>query len=283
MKKIDFKKAIQEKTQSIPLSLLETEERIKSELIVLDELRDFIHPLTTDEFFGLERTLLEEGITDPLIIWETSPEVAGIVTDKPLVYILMDGHHRYKVSRKHQLPFKIVLKKYATLDEVKTAMLDKQLNRRNLTPEQVSYYRGLKYNRMKEGQVGIEKHLNVASTLSKEFGVNEKTVRRDAAYAKGLDKLAPEFKQEVLAGQTQLPKSAIGVLAKIENLQPISTITELEELVFDEAKKPAVSQRSGVAIEELKNQVRVLASKDFTKSECVQLIKTLETLLPHLI
>lgn len=146
MKKIDFKKAIQEKTQSIPLSLLETEERIKNQIIILDEIRDYISPLTNDEFAGLERTLFEEGITDPLIVWETTSKTAGINDLDAEVYVLIDGYHRFKISKKHNLPFSIVLKKYAMLDLVKAAMLDKKLNRRNLTPEQVSYYRGLKYN-----------------------------------------------------------------------------------------------------------------------------------------
>lgn len=286
MKKIDFKKAIQERTQSIPISLLETEERIKSQIIVLDEIRDYINPLTNDEFTGLERTLLEEGINDPLIVWETTSTAAEIDDLATEVYVLIDGHHRYKISKKHNLPFSIVLKKYATLDLVKAAMLDKQLNRRNLTPEQVSYYRGLKYNISKAKQVGVEKQVNIASELSKEFGVNEKTVRRDGIFAKGLDKLSPELRTEVLSGQVSLPKSTVSFLSKLNAVDVISSIDEIENLIKQEANiQPETTQKPEFFIEkvvEIKQQIRELASTELNKEECQRLLTVLNELLPLL-
>lgn len=286
MKKIDFKKAIQEKTQSIPLSLLETEERIKSQIIVLDEIRDYINPLTNDEFTGLERTLLEEGINDPLIVWETTSTAAEIDDLGTEVYVLIDGHHRFKISKKHNLPFAIVLKKYATLDLVKSAMLDKQLNRRNLTPEQVSYYRGLKYNISKAKQVGVEKQINIASELSKEFGVNEKTVRRDGIFAKGLDKLSPELRTEVLSGQVSLPKATVSFLSKLDAIDEISSIDEIENLLKQEADiQPEKTQKSESFIEkvvEIKQQIRELAQTELSREECQKLLTALNELLPLL-
>lgn len=281
MKKIDFKKAIQTKTQSIPLSLLEAEEQIKSQIRIIDEIRDYINPLTNDEFHGLERTLLEEGITDPLIIWETTAKNAGIDETESMVYILIDGHHRYKISKKHQIPFQIVLKKYPSMDAVKAAMLDKQLNRRNLTPEQISYYRGLKYNMLKGSQIGGDKQINVANTLSKEFGVNEKTVRRDGTFADGLDKLAPNLKQEVLSGQAQIPKAAVSLIAKMNNVSNIENIEELEQIINPIKQEPSNghSKEKVDEISSIKIQVRTLANKDFSKTDCEEMIKSLQSLL----
>ncbi len=286
MKKIDFKKAIQERTQSIPISLLETEERIKSQIIVLDEIRDYINPLTNDEFTGLERTLLEEGINDPLIVWETTSTTAGMDVLGTEVYVLIDGHHRFKISKKHNLPFSIVLKKYATLDLVKAAMLDKQLNRRNLTPEQVSYYRGLKYNMYKAKQVGVEKQINIASELSKEFGVNEKTVRRDGIFAKGLDKLSPELRTEVLSGHINLPKATVGVISKFVNVNNINSLEEIEQMITPIAQKEHIVLENDFLLPEkvsfIKQQVRELASAELSKETCQNLITVLNELLPLL-
>lgn len=286
MKKIDFKKAIQERTQSIPLSLLETEERIKSQIIVLDEIRDYINPLTNDEFAGLERTLLQEGINDPLIVWETTSTTAEIDDLGTAVYVLIDGHHRFKISKKHNLSFSIVLKQYATLDLVKSAMLDKQLNRRNLTPEQVSYYRGLKYNISKAKQVGVEKQINVASELSKEFGVNEKTIRRDGAFATGLDKLSSELRTEVLSGQTHLPKAAVGIISKLANVKNINSLEEIEQIIAPIAQKEQISIENDAQLPEkvslIKQQVRELASAELSKETCQNLINALNELLPLL-
>lgn len=281
MKKIDFKKAIQERTQSIPVSLLETEERIKNQIIILDEIRDYISPLSDEEFGGLERTLLEEGINDPLVIWETTSSAANIDSKDSTVYVLIDGHHRFKVSKKHNLPFSIVLKKYPTMEVVKAAMLDKQLNRRNLTPEQVSYYRGLKYNIFKAKQVGVEKQVNVASELSKEFGVNEKTIRRDGAFASGIDKLSPEFKADVLKGKVDLPKNTVGVIAKLENVSNINSIEEVEALVALKPT-PVVIINEQPNLEKaivIKKQIRELATTDLSKKECEQMLQAINELI----
>lgn len=286
MKKIDFKKAIQERTQSIPLSLLETEERIKSQIIVLDEIRDYINPLTNDEFAGLERTLLQEGINDPLIVWETTSTTAEIDDLGTVVYVLIDGHHRFKISKKHNLSFSIVLKQYASLDLVKSAMLDKQLNRRNLTPEQVSYYRGLKYNISKAKQIGVEKQINIANELSKEFGVNEKTIRRDGTFATGLDKLSPELRTEILSGQTHLPKATVGVISKLANVNNINSLAEIEQIIAPIAQKEQISIENDAQLPEkvslIKQQVRELASAELSKETCQNLINALNELLPLL-
>lgn len=286
MKKIDFKKAIQDRTQSIPLSLLETEERIKSQIIVLDEIRDYINPLTNDEFTGLERTLLDEGINDPLIVWETTSTAAGMDDLGTEVYVLIDGHHRFKISKKHNLPFSIILKKYETLELVKSAMLDKQLNRRNLTPEQVSYYRGLKYNISKAKQVGVEKQINIASELSKEFGINEKTVRRDGVFAKGLDKLSPELKTAVLSGQVNLPKATVSFLSKLDTIEEIDSISQIDDLIKIKAQNEEVLlekiEISAEKVIEIKQQIRDLASTELSKNECQRLINALNELLPLL-
>lgn len=284
MKKIDFKKAIQDKTKSIPVSLMETEEKIKSQIIILDEIRDFISPLSVEELSGLERTLLEEGITDPLILWETSPQTVDLDSSEALVYVLIDGHHRYGISKKHGLDFRFVIRNYNSMDEVKSAMLDKQLNRRNLTPEQISYYRGLKYNRQKATQVGTEKTVNVATALAKEFGVNEKTIRRDAAFASGLDKLATPLKQEVLAGDKKLPKSTISSLAKLAaQTTSIDSIQQLESIIKDDNTESIITittnNDDSAKVSSIKSFVKEKANSDFNKNDCAEMIKQLNELM----
>ena len=167
MKKDIFKKAIQKNTEAIPLSLLETESKIKKEFIIMDELRDFISPLSKEESEGLEQDIMKDGISDPLIIWETTSEVMGLENSKAkTVYVLIDGHNRYRISQKYNLDFRIILRNYKDIQEVKDSMLNKQLNRRNLTLEQISYYRGLKYNNVVKSQEGLPKTVNIAFNLA---------------------------------------------------------------------------------------------------------------------
>ena len=81
-------------------------------------------------------------------------------------------------------------------------IIKNQLGRRNLTTEEASYYRGILYESKKLNHGGDRNssvqnaHLKTAEQIGKEYGVNESTVRRDATYAKAVDKVAEEVGEE---------------------------------------------------------------------------------------
>ena len=286
MKKDIFKKAIQKNTEAIPLSLLETESKIKNEFIILDELRDFISPLSKEESEGLEQDIIKDGISDPLIIWETTPKVAGLKNEETkTVYVLVDGHNRYRISQKYNLDFRIILRNYKDIQEVKDSMLNKQLNRRNLTLEQISYYRGLKYNIIIKNQEGLPKTVNVAFNLAQEFKVNEKTIRRDAEFAKGLDKLTPELRQDVLTGKAKVNKSDIVNLAKVNTgeTQSLSSADEITKTIKkDKIKSHPIDDNKPLNINALEISIRELAMNKLDKQLCLILLDKINTLMNYL-
>ena len=286
MKKDIFKKAIQKNTEAIPLSLLETESKIKNEFIILDELRDFISPLSKEELEGLEQDIIKDGISDPLIIWETTPKVAGLKNEETkTVYVLVDGHNRYRISQKYNLDFRIILRNYKDIQEVKDSMLNKQLNRRNLTLEQISYYRGLKYNIVIKNQEGLPKTVNVAFNLAQEFKVNEKTIRRDAEFAKGLNKLTPELRQDVLTGKAKVNKSDIVNLAKVNTgeTQSLSSADEITKTIKkDKIKSHPIDDNKPLNINALEISIRELAMNKLDKQLCLILLDKINILMNYL-
>ena len=286
MKKDIFKKAIQKNTEAIPLSLLETESKIKNEFIILDELRDFISPLSKEESEGLEQDIIKDGISDPLIIWETTPKVAGLKNEETkTVYVLVDGHNRYRISQKYNLDFRIILRNYKDIQEVKDSMLNKQLNRRNLTLEQISYYRGLKYNIIIKNQEGLPKTVNVAFNLAQEFKVNEKTIRRDAEFAKGLNKLTPELRQDVLTGKAKVNKSDIVNLAKVNTgeTQSLSSADEITKTIKkDTIKSHLIDDNKPLNINALEISIRELAMNKLDKQLCLILLDKINILMNYL-
>ena len=286
MKKDIFKKAIQKNTEAIPLSLLETESKIKNEFIILDELRDFISPLSKEELEGLEQDIIKDGISDPLIIWETTPKVAGLKNEETkTVYVLVDGHNRYRISQKYNLDFRIILRNYKDIQEVKDSMLNKQLNRRNLTLEQISYYRGLKYNIIIKNQEGLPKTVNVAFNLAQEFKVNEKTIRRDAEFAKGLNKLTPELRQDVLTGKAKVNKSDIVNMAKVNTgeTQSLSSADEITKTIKkDKIKSHPIDDNKPLNINALEISIRELAMNKLDKQLCLILLDKINTLMNYL-
>lgn len=82
-----------------------------------DEFKKLIPPLTAEEYAGLEKSILEEGCRDALVLWGN---------------VLIDGHNRYEICTKHGIPFETVKKEFDSRDDAILWMLNNQLARRNL-------------------------------------------------------------------------------------------------------------------------------------------------------
>ena len=87
------------------------------DLTVDPEFRDLIPPLNEEELKLLEESLVADGCESPIIVWNGA---------------IIDGHNRYAICRKHDIPFSIQEKHFDTRDEVMLWMLRNQLGRRNL-------------------------------------------------------------------------------------------------------------------------------------------------------
>ena len=192
-------------------------------MIVVEELRQFITPLSDEEFKNLESNLLKQGCKDPLAIWETSQGVLDKNAQNPdeVAFVLIDGHNRYTICQKFGLDFKIVLLQFEGIEQVKDYMIDFQLGRRNLTPEQMSYFRGLRYNREKGTQGKYdrsEKDGDFSEILATEFKVSPRTIKNDGNFAAGITKLVPELQQQVLTGRINPSRSLIQDLGRKEEI-----------------------------------------------------------------
>jgi hypothetical protein len=258
-------------------------ENIKKNIVVFDELKDLIPPLLETEFLALKDNLQKHGCKDPLKVWQTTNQAINI-SENPddIVYVLIDGHNRFQLCNELHIPFNIQIDNFESITEVRNFMIDFQLSRRNITPQQASYLRGLRYNtekklvtnnlfQNKESDVispdgqnvhldnsaissnensneiieqssailpnGQNVHLDnsakktTAQELGEYFNVDEKTIRRDADFALGLEKLSPAVRKEILAGQVKVEKSKIQKIGKAKDLnEPINSLDEIEEI-----------------------------------------------------
>jgi hypothetical protein len=241
-------------------------EEIKKQIQILPELEQLIPPLLADELLLLEQNILREGCREALLVWQTTEEIIEINTKgTKTVYVLIDGHNRFNICSKHGIDFKIHLVDFKSLYDVRQYMIDNQLGRRNLTPEQTSYLRGMKYltEKKEKGKYDRIEHkgqnvpygsevvetasiiehnehkgqnvpyendaLSTSEKLGKRFNVSGKTIKRDAEFASGLEKLAPTLKSEILLGKTKVNKTLIQQIGKTEEqLLPLATIDEIE-------------------------------------------------------
>ena len=88
-------------------------------LVVRDDLKAYIDPLTPEEHEALERSLLNEGCRDALVLWGD---------------LLIDGHNRYAICQKHDLPFENMQSKlFKDIDDVHLWMIEQHLGRRSVS------------------------------------------------------------------------------------------------------------------------------------------------------
>ena len=89
------------------------------DIVVNEELKAYIDPLTPEEYEALERSILAEGCRDALVLWGD---------------VLVDGHNRYGICSKHGLPFQTVQNtRFQSIEDVHLWMIDQHLGRRSIS------------------------------------------------------------------------------------------------------------------------------------------------------
>jgi hypothetical protein len=268
MAKKNFMGMMKDKTSTLKPSLLTAEQEIKGNITILEELRGLIPPLLADELQQLEKNILEFGVKDPLTVWETTEDTVTIGASKTPIYVLIDGHNRFSIISEHTLDYRINLMSFPSLNAVKEYMIDYQLGRRNLTPEQSSFLRGKRYLQEKQKRGGYKtdkRNIDVSEELGKTYGVSNRTIKRDGEYAAGLEKITAPLRNEILSGKQKVPKSLIKDIGKDAELIQVNSLDELykEEESFDKKLNQTRKELEGI--------IKNLATGKLTKSNLVKI------------
>ncbi|MBT29339.1 MAG: hypothetical protein CMO01_06720 [Thalassobius sp.] len=257
----------------------------KVQIEISSELEKLIPPLQSEEIALLKESIAEEGVRDPLLLWK-SPEGKDI---------LVDGHNRFRII--NELEAEGVKVKYGTkfleladFEAVKDWMIINQLGRRNLTNEQRSYLRGLRYEREKQGHGGERPspqngNMRTHQRLADEYKVSKNTILRDSEFARGIEAVGKSnaaLKQQILAGNAPVKKGDLQLLGKVSDQlkSEINTADELKTIVKKlkqkAAPKPKVDQTE-VLKKEILEKTKLLNAKS-KKTDYKKLHKLLEDL-----
>jgi hypothetical protein len=168
------------------------------------EFQSLIPIMVKEEKDALEASILAEGCRDSLVHWDG---------------VLLDGHNRYEICTRHEIPFKTTGKTFDNRDQAKIWVIANQLSRRNITPAQRTYLLGIQYNLEKKEATGFkdrdvsgdqnEHRQKTADKIAAQHHVSPATVKRAEKFADAVDKLSPEEKAEVLAGKSDKTKQEI--------------------------------------------------------------------------
>ncbi len=223
------------------------------------EFAALIPPLSKDELAHLEESLLLIGCREPLIVWKEKN-------------ILLDGHNRLSICRKHGIPFKVDAVEIPDREAAERFIVKNQLGRRNLSPEAASYLRGKRYvteksshggDRSKEKATDQNDRLDTAKRLAEEYKVGEATIRRDSRFAAAVDGIAEncgeKAKHSILGRDPGLSR---GIVLRLAKMKPKEQQKFMEELM-EKGKRPRKPVGRKKATITLPTEPKSLAEKLF--------------------
>jgi len=243
----------------------ELAENFTYELEVNDKFKNLIPPLTSDELRILEENILEHGVRDPILTWNNT---------------IIDGHNRYSICQKHNLPFST---KEIEFDDEKQAVIfiiKNQLGRRNIT-DYTKTQLVLKLESTLSELAKQNKQLAMQKTrqlnpnnASEQFSlISDKTVEsvntakqladlagvsRDTIFkVKKIESNAiDEIKQELSSPNSKLTINTAEIIAQLpkeEQKEIIKTLDEKEIIkMANEIKKQKAEQKKQALIERAK-------------------------------
>ncbi|WP_127806668.1 plasmid replication/partition related protein [Hydrogenophaga sp. NH-16] len=173
-------------------------------IVVLEELKAYIEPLTPDEHDALERSLLAEGCRDALVLWGD---------------ILVDGHNRYGICTKHGLPFQTVQNpRFQSMEDVHLWMIDQHLGRRSLSDFQRGVLALRKREIVAERRSRAKAQADQASAPVPEAPTGDAPWEGEAPAAALAAVLEPKPLQsrEDIARAARLSASQVGMIEKIQ-------------------------------------------------------------------
>lgn len=170
-------------------------------IVVLEELRAYIDPLTPDEHEALERSLLAEGCRDALVLWGE---------------VLVDGHNRYGICQKHGLPFQTVQNpRFRSMEDVQLWMIDQHLGRRSLSDFQRGVLALRKREIVAERRARIPADSTAAAAGASSDDGPDDASQQAAALAAVLQP-KPLQSREDIARAARLSATQVGMIEKIQ-------------------------------------------------------------------
>jgi hypothetical protein len=176
---------------------------VRMDIVVNEELKAYIDPMTPEEYDALERSILAEGCRDALVLWGD---------------MLVDGHHRYSVCRKHDLPFQTIQNaQFRSMDDVHLWMIDQHLGRRSVSPFQRGVLALRKREILAARRVGAREGDGQAQAHAATEAVSDAPEEATPAAAAPVDAPKPEPlpSRVAIAREARLSNSQVGMIEKI--------------------------------------------------------------------
>lgn len=200
-------------------------------LIIDEEFRTIIPPLSADEYANLERSLRREGCREAIRVWDG---------------VIVDGHNRYEICWKWGIAYQVIRMKFSSREEAISWICLNQLSRRNLTREAYKYLIGKRYDAEKAAmrnvfgknqysvpdRFGSGTARKTSCRLAGEYHLTHTTVERYGKFSRSLDRIEhakPGILPSILSGQCRISQRNIGLLGGMKEEQIRSVLDTVRD------------------------------------------------------
>ena len=218
-------------------------------LVIDAEFRDLLPRLDKETYALLEENIIQNGCRDSIVIWGD---------------IIVDGNNRFAICSEHDIPFNTISKEFVSREDALIWIISTQVSRRNLTPIQLSFFRGTHYradrkvvgNRSGNNQFSeecgqndhIPNALSTSSRLGQQYRVSPKTIRRDARVAEtiaAIGEISQEAKRMILSGDVSVDKKFLERLSSASKEDIAELAEKIEDGTYERRPVAAVVSASG--------------------------------------
>lgn len=227
--------------------------------------KNLIRPLQRKEYLQLEAELLQDGCCDPIVVYDG---------------FILDGHNRYEICTKHQIPFSVQEMTFECKEEAIAWICAKQLCRRNITDETRKFLIGMQYESEKvvnsrKNILGVNQYSNLSPTIpyegfeisrdrSKTFGhitaqkiahdnhVSIGSVQKYAMYTRALEvigKADPAMVPRILSGRYKISHQNVIELSRMppDEIRKVGRKIERSQQTFVQYKRTRKEIHDGSA------------------------------------
>ena len=203
-------------------------------IVINEDLKAYIDPLTPEEHDALERSLLAEGCRDALVLWGD---------------VLVDGHNRYGICQKHGIAFQTLQSSlFKTMEDVHLWMIDQHLGRRSVS----DFQRGVLALRKREILNDRQGHAASATQADPDTSESGATLAMTSQSATSPDSTAPLKSREAIAKVARLSSSQVVMIEKIQK--------QATPAVVAAVKSGAISINAAAAVASLPEQEQLAAA-----------------------
>lgn len=223
------------------------------------EFQNLIPPLSKFEFETLEDSIVRDGCLNDIIVWNNT---------------IIDGHNRYKICKRHNIPFAIIEIDFNSKEEAKIWICRNQLGRKNISDDIRKYligkrfefekivgaknYQGNNPYRKTDELTNIEPtvllnpqtnekeyitELSAGKTsrrIADEYHITHLTVNKYATYARAVDKIeskVPGLREIIVSGKYKIPVPKIVRISELSAKNIKSLFEEIARLSEEDSSK----------------------------------------------